>query len=163
MGPETWGPHGWKFIHFITMGYPSNPSKYDKEHYKDFFLNLSYVIPCGLCADNYKDHLRIYPIDENVLSNRENLMEWGVKMHNLVNKSNGKEEYTIQKAFKLISKEDLVDRQQCNSSVKIDKYQNKPMNVSKLIILLTIIIFGFLLAYNFYKFYNLSKKPIVTI
>ena len=165
MGPETWGPHGWKFIHFITMGYPSNPSRYDKEHYKEFFTNLSYVIPCGLCADNYKDHLRIYPIDDVVLSDRENLMEWGVKMHNLVNKSNGKEEYTKEKAFKLISKEDLVDREQCKLGNKFNNYSKLGGNMtfSKLIILITIVIFGFLLAYNFYKFYKLSKKPIESI
>ena len=90
MGPDTWGPHGWKFIHFITMAYPDHPSRYDKQNYKNFFLNLSHVIPCSLCADNYKDHLRQYPLTEEVLSNQENLMKWGIKMHNLVNEENQK-------------------------------------------------------------------------
>ena len=86
-------------------------------------------------------------------------------MHNLVNKSNGKEEYTKEKAFKLISKEDLVDREQCKTVLKFNNNsnQNGSMTLSKLIILITIVIFGFLLAYNFYKFYKLSKKPIESI
>ena len=32
-GPDKWGPHGWKFIHYVTLGYPHKPSKSDKLKY----------------------------------------------------------------------------------------------------------------------------------
>ena len=32
-GPNVWGPYGWKFIHYVTLGYPNNPSNEDKLKY----------------------------------------------------------------------------------------------------------------------------------
>ena len=40
MTPDVWGPHGWKFIHYITLGYPENPTQMQKDKYKAFFLLL---------------------------------------------------------------------------------------------------------------------------
>ena len=124
MGPETWGPHGWKFIHFITMAYPTHPSKYDKENYRRFFNDLAHVIPCSLCADNYKDHIRMYPLDDNVLANQESLMEWGVLMHNLVNQSNDKKIFSKDEAFKLINEEDIKERSKCNQLINNQTVQD---------------------------------------
>ena len=25
LGPDVWGPHGWKFLHFVAVGYPDFP------------------------------------------------------------------------------------------------------------------------------------------
>lgn len=147
MGPETWGPHGWKFIHFITMAYPTHPSKYDKDNYRNFFKDLAHVIPCSLCADNYKDHLRIFPLSNDVLSSRDNLMEWGVKMHNLVNKSNNKKEYSKEEAYKLIN-EQKNEEGMCKAPK-----ENVSNSFSKKIITVTMIIFGLLLAYQIYLLY----------
>ena len=38
--PKVWGPHGWKFIHYVTLGYPEKPNNAQKERYKAFFLLL---------------------------------------------------------------------------------------------------------------------------
>ena len=27
--PNYWGPHGWKFIHYVALGYPENPDLQD--------------------------------------------------------------------------------------------------------------------------------------
>ena len=24
--PKIWGPHGWKFLHYVSLGYPEKPS-----------------------------------------------------------------------------------------------------------------------------------------
>ena len=32
--PQEWGPHGWKFIHYVSLGYPENPTEEDKHKYK---------------------------------------------------------------------------------------------------------------------------------
>lgn len=161
MGPETWGPHGWKFIHFITMAYPTHPSRYDKENYRNFFTNLSHVIPCSLCADNYKDHLRIFPLTDDVLSCQDNLMDWGIKMHNLVNKSNQKKEFSKEDAFKLISQEDVTDRATCKKLIEEQKLQqNNNLGSFSYIILFLIIIVSIIL---FSKYYNLNIENIKTI
>jgi len=149
MGPETWGPHGWKFIHFITMGYPIHPSKYDKENYLKFFNSLTKVIPCSFCADHFKDHLRMHPLDNKVLSSRENLMEWGIKMHNLVNIMNNKKSLTKKEGIKLIKEEDIRDRKNCG----IVQPNNEPINIYIIILLFA---FGFLIykdikTSNFFK------------
>jgi hypothetical protein len=89
-GPKVWGPHGWAFIHYVTIGYPNKPSDADKLKYKRFFENLQDVIPCKLCSDNYKDHLLEYPLEDKVLSNKKAFIEWGIDMHNAVNKLNKK-------------------------------------------------------------------------
>ena len=47
-GPDVWGPHGWKFIHYITLGYPNNPTPLDKSQYYNFFESLNPLIECSL-------------------------------------------------------------------------------------------------------------------
>ena len=31
MEPKVWGSHAWIFLHTITLNYPDEPSKFDKE------------------------------------------------------------------------------------------------------------------------------------
>ena len=35
--PNIWGPHGWKFLHYVSLGYPENPTPEDKINYKNFY------------------------------------------------------------------------------------------------------------------------------
>ena len=84
MEPKIWGPSGWLFLHTITLNYPHNPTIYDKEHYKNFFLNLQNVLPCRYCSHNYKLHLKKYPIDK-YLNSKKNLIQWLIHIHNEVN------------------------------------------------------------------------------
>tara|TARA_Y100000389_G_scaffold196600_1_gene229791 strand:+ start:514 stop:984 length:471 start_codon:yes stop_codon:yes gene_type:complete len=84
MEPEIWGPPGWIFLHTITLNYPHKPTEYDKEHYKNFFLNLQNVLPCQYCTHNYKLHLKKYPIDK-FLDSKKSLVKWLIHIHNEVN------------------------------------------------------------------------------
>ena len=88
-GPDVWGPHGWKFIHFITLGY--NPK--NKNNYKNFFKNMANMLPCSICSNHYREHLKIYPLNDHVLSSRQNFINWGINMHNAVNKDHNKKIY----------------------------------------------------------------------
>ena len=105
-GPDIWGPHGWKFIHYITLGYPSKPTEEDKINYYNFFTDLGNVIPCPICADHYKQHLKITPLNDKALKNTESLMTWGIAMHNHVNARNGKKIYSLKDAVKAIIEND---------------------------------------------------------
>ena len=82
--PTIWGPKAWFFLETITMAYPTNPSEDDKKNTKSFFYTLQFVIPCEKCRNNYNKHLKINPLSDEVLSNRDNLFKWIVDMHNLV-------------------------------------------------------------------------------
>ena len=63
--PKIWGPHGWKFMHFVSLGYPDNPTDQDKQNYKNFYYSLQHILPCEKCAQNYKHNLAKYPIDNH--------------------------------------------------------------------------------------------------
>ena len=103
-GPDKWGPHGWKFIHYITLGYPSNPSTVTKKQYLDFFTTLQYVIPCSICGSNFIKHVKEYPLTDEILSDKQKFINWGILMHNLVNIQNNKKKYTDKEAFTEIIK-----------------------------------------------------------
>jgi hypothetical protein len=100
--PKDWGPHGWKFIHIVALAYPSEPTNEDKENYKTFFTIIGKILPCHLCNDHYNENLINYPLNDTVLSSRDNLLKWTIDMHNSVNKSNGTKVYDYDTAIKLI-------------------------------------------------------------
>lgn len=133
MDANIWGSHAWLFLHTITLNYPEEPNDFDKKQYKDFFENLSHVIPCEICKNHYKKNIKIYPID---LESRESLTRWLHKLHNLVNVKNGKEEYPYDKFIEKYS----------------DLYSNN--KTSKFLIKLLIII---LIGIGFYL-YKKNKK-----
>lgn len=148
-GPDTWGPHGWKFIHYITLGYPNKPTKSDKIKYKNFFLLLANVIPCILCRNNYKRHLEDYPLSNEVLQNKQSLMSWGIKMHNLVNIENSKKEVSIKQGIKMIKNND--------DTCKIENFESSSNKVTNIINYLPIIIFGIILVYQLTIIYCKKK------
>ena len=100
MDPDVWGPHGWYFLHSITLAYPDNPTDDDKTYHKNFFESLKNILPCEKCRNHYIQNLNIYPID-NHLENKESLFKWLVDVHNRVNIDNGKREYSYDEVTKL--------------------------------------------------------------
>ena len=103
MDPEIWGPHGWQFLHSITLSYPDNPSEKDRENHIQFFDKLKDVLPCEKCQLHFAKNLQTYPI-ENHLENKESLFKWLVDIHNRVNVDNGKREYTYEEVTELYEK-----------------------------------------------------------
>lgn len=100
MDPIVWGPHGWYFLHSITLAYPDNPSDNDKLSHKNFFNSLKDILPCDKCKNHYTQNLMTYPI-ENHLENKESLFKWLVDVHNRVNIDNGKREYSYDEVTKI--------------------------------------------------------------
>jgi len=100
MEPNVWGPHGWYFLHSITLAYPDNPTDDDKTIHKNFFESLKDILPCDKCKVHFNQTLTTYPI-ENHLENKESLFKWLVDVHNRVNIDNDKREYTYDEVTKL--------------------------------------------------------------
>ena len=90
LDPMLWGPKGWFFLHSITFNYPKNPSVSDKTNYKMFFEQLSNVLPCEFCSEHFKKNLEKYPLNEEVLQNNKNLIQWLINIHNEVDVLNNK-------------------------------------------------------------------------
>ena len=99
MRPEIWGPHAWIFLHSITLEYPEEPSLIDKENMIMFINSLGNVLPCSKCRDNFKTHLKKYPLSDQALSSRKNLVKWLIDIHNCVNKIKKCNELSYEEAL----------------------------------------------------------------
>lgn len=135
MLPDIWGKCAWNFLHLITLDYPNNPTEKDKQNYTIFFNSLQYVLPCEKCRHNMKNHLKKYPLTDNILSSREGLIKWCIDLHNIVNHYTGKPMLTYQQAIEKIN--ELL-------------YPQKPQYLTTshyFIIVVSILILGFLVYY----------------
>ena len=112
IGPNVWGPHGWKFMHYVSLGYPQEPTENDKRNYKEFYSNLKNVLPCKTCAMNYERNLTELPID-NALQSRDSLVKWVIDIHNKVNKEKNKRELGYDEAIQLYLTEEQPVLEYC--------------------------------------------------
>jgi hypothetical protein len=149
-GPDVWGPHGWKFIHYITLGYPNNPTEEDKKKYYNFFHSLKYVIPCSICGAHFIKNLEKTPITPEVLSSKMKLIEWGITMHNHVNASNNKKIYTFEEGLASILEN---NREKCDTVETFTSTSTSTSN-NTLILSISIILNILLLLLLVYKLYK---------
>jgi FAD-linked sulfhydryl oxidase len=99
MDPTVWGPAFWKTIHHVALGYPAHPTPEDVRDYRAFFSSLDRVLPCHVCAVNYRRHFDDdLPIDPYLTGGRR-LFDWTVLLHNVVNTENGKLPWKVEDAY----------------------------------------------------------------
>ena len=53
---SVWGPSLWHYLHVMSFNYPVEPTKQQKQKYKQLLLNLQYTLPCKYCRINYKSN-----------------------------------------------------------------------------------------------------------
>lgn len=82
----VWGPPKWHYLHTISFNYPVNPSRDDKKHYKTYLETLQFTLPCRYCRENFQNNLKILPITDAVMKNRNSFSRYMYDLHNLVNK-----------------------------------------------------------------------------
>jgi len=87
---SIWGPSLWHVLHTMSFNYPTQPSKDDKIHYRDFILNLKYTLPCGKCRENLKKNIKELPLQMKNMDSRETFSKYVYDLHELVNKMLGK-------------------------------------------------------------------------
>ena len=99
--PSTeWGPFYWYVIHTTALNYPTNPTDFHKAAYKNFFESFANILPCRKCREHYQTHISRYPISPFLDSN-ELLNKWVIDLHNMVNQSLGKPQYTYQQVYQI--------------------------------------------------------------
>jgi hypothetical protein len=134
LGPDVWGPHGWKFIHFVALGYPKNPTNEDKENYKLFFKALPNVLPCSICKVHFNQNAINNPLTDEILEDRIKLLNWTIDLHNEVNKINNKKNINYNEGLNLLlnnfkdSSESVIDNKDieaCNNGLC-----NKKVNIN---------------------------------
>jgi hypothetical protein len=82
----VWGPSMWHYLHTMSFNYPVKPTPLDKKHYKDFMLNLQYVLPCKYCRQNLTNNYKVYPLKASDMANRESFSRYVYHLHEMVNK-----------------------------------------------------------------------------
>jgi hypothetical protein len=83
---SVWGPPMWHYLHTMSFNYPVNPTPEDKKHYREFVLNLQYVLPCKYCRMNLKTNLKTMPLNMSHMANRDTFSRYIYNLHELVNK-----------------------------------------------------------------------------
>jgi hypothetical protein len=89
---KIWGEHMWESIHCVAFGYPVEPTNEQKEQYKNFFIQIQYVLPCRYCRESYGQFITTEDdliLKESDLKNRESITRWTYRLHNRVNKKLG--------------------------------------------------------------------------
>jgi hypothetical protein len=82
----VWGPSMWHFLHTMSFNYPINPTSDDKNHYREFMLNLQYILPCKYCRQNLTKNYKAFPLRSSDMANRESFSRYVYKLHEMVNK-----------------------------------------------------------------------------
>lgn len=81
-----WGPGIWHYLHTMSFNYPVNPTSEDKRHYRNFVLELKYVLPCGKCRKNLVKTLKKHPLNMSDMKSRETFSKYVYDLHEYVNK-----------------------------------------------------------------------------
>ena len=79
MMTSIWGPAMWHALHTISFDYPVHPTSEEKKHYKEYIESLKYVLPCKYCRTNLTNNLKIYPIRECHMKNRDTFSRYVYK------------------------------------------------------------------------------------
>jgi hypothetical protein len=86
----VWGPGMWHYLHTMSFNYPVHPTSKDKEHYRDFVLQLQYVLPCGKCRKNLLKNFKKLPLTLDCMESRTTFSTYIYDLHEQVNRMLGK-------------------------------------------------------------------------
>ena len=86
MQTNIWGPAQWHFLHTMSFNYPVNPTLKDKKHYRDYVLNLRYVLPCKYCRMNLANNFKKKPLQMCHMKSRETFSRYIYELHETINR-----------------------------------------------------------------------------
>ena len=86
MMTKIWGPAMWHYLHTMSFNYPVKPTPEDKKHYRDFIINLQYVLPCKYCRMNLTNNFKKKPLQMCDMASRDTFSRYIYELHETVNK-----------------------------------------------------------------------------
>lgn len=86
--PTKWGPHFWMTLHMACLGCQ------DYKIIAAFVEGYKAIIPCLSCRLHFENVLTENPVPED-----GDFFRWSVDVHNIVNKSLGKPEFSYEEAM----------------------------------------------------------------
>lgn len=95
--PNVWGPSAWTFIHLMVLSEKESFETDRLAFYNQFFTLLTHLLPCEKCRVHLKENLTKLPALETIQTKQE-LFEWTVKLHNLVNQITNKRTWSLEQA-----------------------------------------------------------------
>jgi hypothetical protein len=102
--PSVWGPRVWDALHYISLGYPENPTEEDKQSYRTFYELLGNVLPCHICANHFKENYKTMPLTDDIMSSKNKVIKWVIDLHNIVNVMKHKHPIPYEEALQLIQR-----------------------------------------------------------
>jgi len=144
--PTIWGTKAWFFIDTICLSYPDNPTSTHKKIFKNFFKYLSLILPCDICSHHFAKYLKKYPLNNNILSSKQKLIEWILNAHNNIKKNNNQTELTMNNFYNYYNTQYNNDVKQNKCSSKCIK---KPNNI------FSTILYGIIISITLYILLNL--------
>lgn len=143
--PQNWGPFVWASIHLIALGAPQRFDGSNQAPYVQFFQNLPYILPCQKCKEHLIEHLKTHSVDTAVSGGRDTLFRWTVDLHNIVNRSLGKEEMTLEDA--LVFWQSVATSGTKSVSSNVATFQHKKESwISKVIWLMIVFVMGMMVG-----------------
>ena len=82
----VWGPGIWHYLHTMSFNYPVSPTPEEKQHYRNFVLELRYVLPCGKCRKNLAKNFKKLPLTMAEMQSRDTFSKYIYNLHETVNK-----------------------------------------------------------------------------
>lgn len=91
---KIWGPFGWYFLHSLSyFSYYNKLNDKEKEGLKNIISSLTNAIPCPECRKNYSIKHKKVNLDD-LVNDPNYFVNWVIQIHNEVNRSNKKPQYT---------------------------------------------------------------------
>jgi len=95
---SEWGPIFWYILHRFSQSYQPEFSTY----YYNLITQYPLLVPCPICSYHFEETLkRSHPKTDS----QDSLFDWGVNVHNVVNKRLRKKILSIEEAYKIYSKQ----------------------------------------------------------
>ena len=82
----VWGPSLWHFLHTMSFNYPNEPTNEEKQHYRNFILQMEHILPCKYCRINLKKNFKKLPLKMENMKNRESFSRYIYDLHEHINK-----------------------------------------------------------------------------
>lgn len=79
---DKWGPGAWRFLHFVTLTFPDNPSSSQRRAYATLFRLLPFVLPCSICRKHLRKAYKTLPPH---LKSRAVMIRWLEDIHTAIN------------------------------------------------------------------------------